>query len=308
MKKYLILGLFVSVITFAGLSGMWVARSAAVIEDTFEEILPEEVITELTETVMGPFNVLLVGTDGGDKLTDTMMLVNVDMEKEAVSIVSLMRDTRVKMDGYHTKLNAIHAYHGMDGLLAAVKELTGSPIHYYVKVDLDGFVDIIDYLGGVNFDVPQNMYYSDPTQGLLINLKAGEQLLDGDKSMQLVRYRQYVDGDVGRTRVQQAFMQALIEQHMTATNLIRLPEMFAEFAKYVETSVTLEDIIENIPNVKLFTTEGAVSVYEFPGVGRYVGNISYYVHDSEATYELFALHFMGTGEPLEKLYSPDPVS
>ena len=251
----------------------------------------------------GAYNLLLAGTDGGDRLTDTLMLVRVDLDNSSISLLSLMRDTRVRLGRSYGKLNAVYGRDGMDGLIACVKELTGAPVHYYALVDLSAFKIIIDQLGGVDFEVPQDMYYRDPTQNLLIDLKEGMQHLDGEHAMQLVRFRRYVEGDVQRTRVQQQFVKALIEQKLKAKNLLKVPDLFNELEGELKTNVTLADILEKAPALRLFQVEDAVQIYEMPGAGQYVGQVSYFLHKEQDTYDLCEQHFGGTGAPEEKVYT-----
>ena len=251
----------------------------------------------------GAFNILMIGTDKGDTLTDTMMLMRVDLDTKRVNLLSLMRDTRVKLGSGYNKLNSVYARDDMDGLIKCIKELTGSPIHYYAMVDLAGFETIVDVLGGVEFNVPQNMEYNDPYQNLKINLQKGEQHLNGNQAMQLVRFRRYAEGDVQRTRVQQDFVKAVIEQKLRPEYLLKLPELFREIAPYVSTNVALSDVLSKASALKLFTAEDAVQIHELPGMGAYVGNISYFLHDGAATYELCKEHFGGTGAPVQRLYT-----
>ena len=251
----------------------------------------------------GAYNVLLAGTDGGDFLTDTLMLARVDLDNSSIALLSLMRDTRVRLGNHYGKLNAVYGRDGMEGLISCVKELTGAPVHYYALVDLEAFKIIVDELGGVDFEVPQDMYYRDPSQGLLIDLKAGMQHLDGEHAMQLVRFRRYVEGDVQRTRVQQQFVKAFIEQKFKAENLLKVPDIFNQLEGELKTNVTLADILDKAPALRLFQVEDAVQIYEMPGVGQYVGQVSYFLHEEEELYDLCEQHFGGTGAPEQKVYT-----
>ncbi len=251
----------------------------------------------------GAYNVLLAGTDGGDFLTDTLMLARVDLDNSSIALLSLMRDTRVRLGSHYGKLNAVYGRDGMEGLISCVKELTGAPVHYYALVDLEAFKIIVDELGGVDFEVPQDMYYRDPSQGLLIDLKAGMQHLDGEHAMQLVRFRRYVEGDVQRTRVQQQFVKAFIEQKFKAENLLKVPDIFNQLEGELKTNVTLADILDKAPALRLFQVEDAVQIYEMPGVGQYVGQVSYFLHEEEELYDLCEQHFGGTGAPEQKVYT-----
>ena len=289
--------LFVALVFAAG----WYYAALSSAYEGVVEVEPPPSIDKQVEG--GAYNILLVGTDKGKRLTDTVMLARVDLDQSTVSLLSLLRDTRVRMGGSYDKLNAVNVYRGIDGLVACVKELTGAPVHYYAVVSLDAFTKVIDYFGGVQFDVPEDMRYRDPYQNLNIDLKAGPQLLDGDKSMQLVRFRRYSEGDIQRTRVQQQFVKAFIEQHAVTENLLKIPELFRQLEDDLTTSITLGDVLAKMPALRLFEAEDAVRIHELPGAGKYVGGISYFVHDPAATWALCQEHFGGSGEPAERLYT-----
>lgn len=250
------------------------------------------------------FNVLLVGVDKVSESTDVLMLLNVDTENLTVNMSSIYRDTRVNYNGYYCKINSVYkrAKRDIGETIKAVKEITGAPVNYYVMVDLEGFEHIIDELGGVDFYVPQDMYYVDEVQNLRINLKEGQQHLDGDKAMQLVRFRKYLQGDVQRANVQQDFITALIEQKLNAKTIAKAPELFYEFSDYIKTNVSAGVITSNL---KLFKkmSDCTITHYEMPGEGNYVGNVSYFLQYEDEIYDMYAQHFMGAGAPKARIYT-----
>lgn len=250
------------------------------------------------------FNVLLVGIDRVSESTDVMMLVNVDTEAMQVNISSIYRDTRVTYNGGAHKLNSVYKYYKKDigATVSAIKEITGAPIHYYMMVDLEGFVKIIDELGGVDFYVPQDMKYKDEFQDLYIDLKEGMQHLDGEHAMQLVRFRQYPLGDVARAQVQQDFMTALIKQHLNLGTVTKIPELFYKMSDYITTDVTMGLVTSNL---KLMTkmADCTIERYEMPGEGAYVGTVSYFLQFEDEIYDMYREYFMGTGEPAVKAYT-----
>lgn len=302
LAKWTLIALLAAALFFIG---WFVAAVLGGMEDITDDVIPDSVdqIDPNAATATGAFNVLLLGTDKGDYRTDTIMLMRVDLDEKTIDLMSIMRDTRVKLGSGYNKINAVYNRDEMDGLIKCIKELTGSPVNYYALVDLAGFETIIDILGGVDFNVPQDMKYSDPYQNLAIDLKQGEQHLNGNQSMQLVRFRRYVTGDVERTQVQQNFVKAAIEQKLKPEYLLKLPELFREIAPYVSTNVTLSDVLAKSSALRLFTAEGAVQTHELPGMGAYVGSISYFLHDEAATYELCEQYFGGTGAPAKRLYT-----
>lgn len=124
-----------------------------------------------------------------------------------------------------TKLNAIHSYSDekncCTNTVLQIEDLLGINIDHYVKIDLDAFRKIVDTVGGVEVDVPQDMDYEDPVQDLYIHLDAGLQTLNGEQAEQLVRFRKYPTGDEGRIEVQQLFLKALAEKVLSSESILK---------------------------------------------------------------------------------------
>ncbi|MCL2588431.1 MAG: LCP family protein, partial [Oscillospiraceae bacterium] len=156
------------------------------------------------------FTVLIAGQDnvGTHGLTDTLMLASVDTANGTVDVVSIPRDTRADVSWQGPKINSVFAMTGGNiyRLMEEVEKLVGFMPDFYVVLDLQAFVELVDVLGGVRLNVPTRMQYSDPYDSppLHINLEPGYQTLTGEQAMHFVRYRSG-DGDLGRVRRQQYF-------------------------------------------------------------------------------------------------------
>lgn len=250
-------------------------------------------------------NVAVFGVDKDETRTDVIFVAHYDSAQKSVSLVSLPRDTRVSIcdevranldeagRSYSqvTKLNAVHSYSGKEmgaqNAVLQIEDLLGIKIDHYVKINLEGFRKVVDAVGGVDVDVPQDMYWDMRDTGdPLINLKKGMQHLDGEKAEQLVRFRRYTDGDVGRIQVQQLFLKALAEKVLSTESILKnLPDYVKIFYDYVETDVTLSDALKYVNYInKLDMTK--ISMETLPGAGQYVGDVSYFLHDAEATREM----------------------
>ena len=162
-------------------------------------------------------DILLLGTDArpGEKggNTDTIILAHFD--KDRLALLSIPRDTRVNIPGHGwDKINAAYGFGGPGLTASVVSELTGIPVSKYVLLHWDGFIKIVDLLGGVTVNVPRNMYYYDRVDGprYKIDLKKGLQHLDGHQALAFVRFREEALGDIDRTRQQQEFLKALLER------------------------------------------------------------------------------------------------
>lgn len=196
------------------------------------------------------YTFLLVGRDtyGGGN-TDTMMLVSYDVANQHLNVMSLPRDTLVNVSWDIKKLNSVYNMYGgkekgMEALKEEVGQLVGFRPDFTVTVEWEAVGKLVDAIGGVYFDVPRRMYYNDLSQNFKINLKKGPQTLSGSQAMQLLRYRHdsddsgnilnsgYVDGDLGRIKVQQDFLKATISQCLEkigdAGTISKLAKVFLE--------------------------------------------------------------------------------
>ncbi len=246
-------------------------------------------------------NVAVFGVDKDGTRTDVAFVVHYDSEQESLQLISVPRDTRVNvcrevedlLGGSYgvTKFNAVHAYggkeYGPEAAILQLEDLLGISIDHYVKVDFDALVEIVDAVGGVEVDVPQDMYWNMADTGdITINLKKGLQTLDGEKALQLVRFRRYADGDVGRIQVQQLFLKALAEKVLSTESIVKnLGDYIQVTYKYVDTDVSLKDALKYANYITKIDME-KISMETLPGAGQYVGGVSYFIHDPVATREM----------------------
>ncbi len=207
-----------------------------------------------------------------------MMVVSFDPEKKQIAIVGLPRDTRVTIPGRrgHDKINAAYAYGGTKRAVRTVEQLLQIPINYYMVVDWQGFIKVIDMLGGVDLYVDNNMDYEDPYANLKIHLKKGYQHLDGEKAGQYVRFRHDELGDIGRVERQQKFMKALAGQFFTFTNMLKLPMIINTGLDYVDTDMNLMTMIRAANCFRIFG-ENSIKSEMLDGDFKTIDDISYWV-------------------------------
>ncbi len=168
-------------------------------------------------------------------LSDTMLLLRFDPEKEDLTILSIPRDTKTLVPGHGiTKINSAN-YHGGPALTAeAVSDLlNGVEIDRYVRVNVQGIEKLIDALGGVDIFVPKDMKYTDESQHLYINLKKGQQRLNGEQAVQFLRFRYDAYGDIGRIQRQQSLIRAVKEQTINPRTILKLPEILSVVRAHV---------------------------------------------------------------------------
>lgn len=227
-------------------------------------------------------------------LTDTIMVASYDPKTQEAALLSIPRDTFIgESKAYasaYDKINAVYSTRGIDSLLEDVRDLTGLNIQYYLKVDTEALKVLVDEIGGVYFEVPIDMHYTDKGQGLYIDLKAGYQLLDGDKAEQVVRFRHNSDGstypseyggeDLGRMRTQRAFLTALLEQVIEKMDLNTIFSFLDIAENYVETNLDFDAIKDYLPYVLEFNVDD-LKTATLPGIAEYANGVAIYSADSE---------------------------
>ncbi|MBN1192422.1 MAG: LCP family protein [Coriobacteriia bacterium] len=199
-----------------------------------------------------PFTVLLLGQDNrpGEKVAraDTIIVARIDPDNDKVWTLSIPRDTRVEIEGYGIeKINAA-TFHGGPALMVdTVEEYLGIPINHYMDIDFDGFIQVVDSLGGVWIDVDTEIddkKASSHGTYTAHHIDEGYQLLDGNHALTFCRSRDFPDGDFTRMRHQQMFFKGLADQAAKFDNVLKLPGIVEDVAQYMSTDMSMSEIIE----------------------------------------------------------------
>ncbi|HHT27618.1 MAG TPA: LCP family protein [Firmicutes bacterium] len=254
-------------------------------------------------------NVLVMGTDERSAdigRSDTIMLVSFDTRTGDVGIISIPRDTRVRIPGYryYSKINAAFALGGPQLARATVEELLKVRIDYYIVVDFAGFEKIVDTLGGVSIDVPKRMYYVDRAQQLVIDLQPGVQRLDGHRALGYVRFRNDALGDIalvdpvnnvyeGRIERQLKFVKALAKEALRLPNLLKAPRLLSQVYAAVETDLALDKMV-SLALAARKVNVGSVQTHVLPGTTGEIQGVSYWIMNEQAARELL-LEVTGEG-------------
>lgn len=191
-------------------------------------------------------NILIVGCDEIENYgrADTIVFLSISPKTKDVLILSIPRDTRVEIPGRGMdKINHAYAFGGEKLISKTVSSFLDVPIHFYAVADFNGFVNIIDELGGVDINVEKEMYYVDKAGGVEINLYPGKQVLDGEKSLQYIRFRNDKLGDLGRIKRQQKLALAVIKKMMNFDSITKIPQISEEIKRYIETNIKVQDAI-----------------------------------------------------------------
>ncbi|MBE9118393.1 LCP family protein [Lusitaniella coriacea LEGE 07157] len=247
-------------------------------------------IDRSTEKELG-YDALVNSFDG---LADTMLLLRFDPTKDKLAIISIPRDTKTRIKGHGiTKINNANYYGGPALTAKTISDLLeGVQIDRYVRVNVQGVEKLIDALGGVEVYVPKDMKYTDQTQHLYIDLKEGEQRLDGDKAMQFLRFRYDKYGDIGRVQRQQALIRATIEQALKPSTLVRIPKILKIIQSHIDTNLSVEELVA-LAGFAAHTERSKVEMTIVPGDFNGTGQngVSYWLPNRRKIREVMAQYF-----------------
>ncbi|MBP1764916.1 MAG: cell envelope-related transcriptional attenuator [Firmicutes bacterium] len=232
----------------------------------------------------GKINILVLGVDERDDdvgRSDTSIVVTVDTDAKKATILSIPRDTRLKIPGHSwDKINHAYAFGGTKLSKTAIEDLLGIPINYTVVINFSGFVRMIDAIGGVTIDVDKRMKYSDPYDdngGLYIDIKPGVQKMDGKTAIQYVRFRDE-EGDIGRVQRQQKFLKAVLHEFTKPQLITRLPDIVKQFSKAVKTDMPTYEMVKLIPVINDAAKAGLGAEW-VTGTPAWIRDISYWLPD-----------------------------
>jgi len=237
-------------------------------------------------------NILLIGGDINRRSADTIILFSFDNTDKSISILTIPRYTKIgNGKDIRSLIGNMFVLDNEEAVLDAVQNDLKIPVDYYVKLSMEGLRNIIDILGGVEYEVPFKMEYEDPYQNLHISLEKGMQLLDANKAEQLLRFRKgssesYLgDSHLARDRTQQNFMRELIKQKVSNGGISHIIRTYGDILKNIETNFPASKIPEYIDMWKDAEFDD-VKTFEVPGDVACGEGMVYFSVDYERLNEL----------------------
>ncbi|HEY8489148.1 MAG TPA: LCP family protein [Thermaerobacter sp.] len=231
----------------------------------------------------GRINILLLGIDarqeGAQTRSDTMILVSIDPTTRDVAMFSIPRDSRVEIPGRGLdKITHAHAFGGVELATRTVAENFGIPIHHWARIDMPGFLQLIDVLGPVEVDVPYDLRLRDGPF-----LEKGRHTMDSQLALAYLRERYNdPDGDFGRADRQQQFLIDVAKQLKARMTLLDVPQTLAIINRYVETDMGLRDAVA-LARLAWGTDLDGIRRGMVKGHGIMLNGIYYYEVDWPAT-------------------------
>nr|WP_263324587.1 LCP family protein [Neobacillus sp. Marseille-Q6967] len=197
-----------------------------------------------------PFSVLMLGVDereGDQGRSDTMIVLTINPNNDSVKMLSIPRDTRTEIVGSGTedKINHAYAFGGVPMAMDTVENFLDIPIDYYVQVNMEGFKELVNAVGGIT--VQNDLPFTSGD----FNFPMGELHLNGDKALSYSRMR-YDDpnGDFGRQERQREIIQAVIKEGASLSSLSKFPEILEAVGSNVKTNLTFEQMVDIQKNYK----------------------------------------------------------
>lgn len=309
VKRAVVTLLLLSIISAGALFGYKIYKNGGGLTGTLATILGQDT-EDLAD--LEPIQILIMGESGVDdyKLADSIMVASYNPKTQEASIMSIPRDTYVGKKNRKTasqnylasyKINTVFRNGtNIPEAIERINDLTGLNLENYVIIDTKALIKLVDAIGGVTFDVPIDMDYEDSSQDLYIHLKAGEQLIDGNKAEQLLRFRHNDDGstypssygqqDLGRMKTQREFIIATLKQTLTLQNTFKIKQIIDIMTENITTNMNMETIKAYVPYAVKFNAEN-IKTGMVPGDVEMCNGVSLYIADKEDTAELVAMLF-----------------
>lgn len=306
-KRHIGRTIFLIILVICAIVGINFARKLKELEGNWLAVM----LGHDKETVknLDTLQILVMGESTG--MSDTIIACSYNPKTQKVSMLSIPRDTYVTNGNYkysvYNKINSLYSGgETPEKTVQAVNEITGLDLKYYILVDTEALIKLVDLIGGVEFDVPDNMNYDDPSQDLHIHLTKGYQKLTGKQAEGVVRFRHNNDGtsysyeygneDYGRMRTQRNLIIAVAKQTIRLKNITEIKNIMNIMKEDVKTNIDFNKIIDYIPyavNVDMET----IQAEQLPGVSENRGGYGWFFYYDEEK----------TAEVVDRLFNENPI-
>ncbi|AZB44548.1 LytR family transcriptional regulator [Bacillus sp. FJAT-42376] len=207
-----------------------------------------ELREQAVELAKDPVSILIMGvedysTGGKGGRSDTLIVMTLNPKDKTMKMLSIPRDTLVKVKGHgETKITHAYSYGGKELTVQTVENFLDIPIDYYATVNFEAFKKVIDELDGVEVDVPFDFYEKSDVTGKRIYFKEGKQTLDGEEALAYARMRKRDPrGDFGRNDRQKEIITAIIKKATTPQNIWKVDDIANRISENVETNLRISE-------------------------------------------------------------------
>lgn len=254
-----------------GLFFYWYDSTQIAIGD--EEAEPEQ------EEAIDPMNLLILGLDvekGARGRTDSILLMSIRPNRDEVYLMSIPRDTRVKIKGSNDKVNAAYVYGGAELTRQTIEDFMDIEIDHHLVFNFEAFVTLVDLVGGIEVDVPVRMYLPEEN----IDLQPGLQVLDGEGALAYSRFRGTSEGDIGRAKRQQEVIKLLSDELFKPKMVVKLPQIIQTMTDYVEHDFSNTELMK-FATVAAKAKSKPIETLMLPGTNQKLKGIWYYIADEK---------------------------
>lgn len=223
------------------------------------------------EPIQDNVSILFVGIDDSDirgqgegSRSDALLLATLNRKTKTVKLLSIPRDSYVYIPyiGYKDKIAHAHAFGGTLATIETIEEVFDIPVDYYVRMNFNGFIDVVDALGGIEVEVPYARLEKDEFDRNTVNLQPGLQHLDGRQALALARTRK-LDSDLERGKRQQEILKAIAQQAASVSSILKYDELIDAVAANMKTNMTFKEmkgffsyLTQGVPRIDSLTLEG----------------------------------------------------
>jgi LCP family protein required for cell wall assembly len=268
-----------------------------------------ESLTGLLPTnLKAPVNILILGIDNSGhphqgKYTpaealagnsDTMLLVRLEPDTHQINVLSIPRDTLIHLKGVGIdKINDANVRGGAKQAAEAVHDLLeGIGIDRYIRLDTEGFIHLVDALGGVEVTIPEQMDYVDHTQKLSIHFSPGRQKLNGQHLQEYIRFRHDRLGDIGRVQRQQQVLKEILHTLLQPATVGKIPQILEVVKDNVDSDLSVQEML-GVAHTVSTSDRQHMHLIMLPGrfSRRDEYKLSYWVPDPKATSRILSRYF-----------------
>ncbi len=250
---FILIPLIIAFLSIVSYGAYLYTKAESALSDSYEDDGRDK--SELRMSSVDPkfdnVSILIMGVDASNvrnneesSRTDSLMVATLNKDDKSVKLLSIPRDTLVMIPeaGYETKINHAHALGGTRATIETVESLLDIPIDYYVKVNFEAFVDVVDAINGITVDVPYEFKEQDSNdKANAIHLLAGEQDLDGEEALALARTRK-LDNDIERGKRQQDIIKAIVDKAVSVNSILKYDDIIDAVGSNMTTNMTFSEM------------------------------------------------------------------
>jgi polyisoprenyl-teichoic acid--peptidoglycan teichoic acid transferase len=226
-------------------------KAESVVQESYKPVKTTTKRAEKVDPTKDNVSILLIGVDdsetrnfGEGTRSDALMVVTLNKKDNSVKLLSIPRDSYVNIPGreYKTRINAAHAFGGTALAIDTVQEVLDIPIDYYVKMNFNAFIDVVNAIDGIEIDVPYLIVEQDSKDRAdAIRLQPGIQILDGEEALAFARTR-HQDSDIYRGLRQQEVIKAIIKKSVSLGSITKQTNIIDAVGKNVQTNLTFGEM------------------------------------------------------------------